>query len=358
MKFLVANRGVSIFIVLSICFVLLIWKYAPNPRVTYDSRAYIEASKSIDVYFHGKNSDGYSYLFRPPIIPLYLHFFQNKILSAKIHNVICFVMSLWLCYFIGREFKFEPIFISLFIVSVGVSYPWLQNHFFVWSEPLFNVLFLSLLWTMIVKSHWLWIAALCVLLYFVRKAGLIIATGIVCGSLMEGENKKAFLVGLVAGLVGVCWEWLIWVYSNGSTTQVIFEDTPLESRLQCLDVMTAWFLPRNISLIVRSIILCTVIALLIARFKENFVELVRDPKIKMVFCIATIYIFVFVVMWRLDYNEAERYLSVVTPLAMLLLTFLQRSINFTLGHGKYMILLTSALWMVYPVARTCYHLLN
>jgi len=357
MSFLLANKGLSIFIVLSVAFVLLISKDAPNPRLTYDSRAYIEASRGIDTYFNGKNSDGHSYLFRPPIIPLYLHFFRDKILAMKWLNTICFVLSLWMCYFIGNAFKLEPIFHSLFVISVGTSYPWLQNHFFVWSEPLFCAQLLLLVWVVIKKGHWVWIGTLCVFLYFVRKAGLIIAAGVVFSYLTQREIKKAFLIGLMVSLLGMSWEWLTWIYSNGSTTQAILEDLPNESRRQYLDVITAWWLPRNVSVEVRSTFLFLSIVLLLARFKPAVVELAKDQKVKMIFTIAATYILVFVMMWSLDYNEAERYLSVVIPLSMLLFISLERKIYLNLRHRKYIMLLTSALWMIYPIGRTLYHLL-
>lgn len=356
MNFLLTNRAIATFTVLSGCFLLLVIKFAPGPRLTYDSNAYIEASQSINIYFNGKNADGHTYLFRPPLIPLYLHFFSDKILAAKWLNAICFILSLWLCYFIAREFNFEPIFLSLFLITVGASYPWLQNHFFVWSEPLFCTLLLLLLLLMLRKCHWAWITLICVLLYFVRKAGLIITTGVFCCYLSQKHFRKAILTGLAVGLVVVGWELLIWSYSEGTTVPTIFAGPLAISKQQHIDAMTAWFLPRNISVTTRSIILFLSIVLITVKFNGKFGELRTDPNIKTVLIIGTVYILVFALLWKPDYDDAERYLSTMIPFAMVIVIAILRVLCLKQETKGYWLLFFLT-WMTYPIGRTLYHLL-
>src|SRR5262249_52882922 len=155
----------------------------------------------------------------------------------------------------------EPIFLSLFVICVGVSYPWVQNHFFVWSEPLFSTLLFFLAWMMLAKRNWAWVAVLCVLLYFVRKAGVMISAGVVCAYVVRNEYKKAFLVAIITSSAALCWEWLTSLYSSGSTVLTIFDDSPAENKWNYLGVVTAWFVPRYVPLSVRVFLLGSFIAL-------------------------------------------------------------------------------------------------
>jgi hypothetical protein len=353
MKFLLPDKIILIFITLSVCFLAAVLIYAPEPRITYDSQAYIEASQSIDVYFNGKNEGGHTYLFRPPIIPIYLHFFQDKILAAKWLNAVCFVLSLWLCYYVGREFKFEYGFYLLFIISVCVSYPWLQNYFFVWSEPLFGTLLLLLIWMMLRDVSWVWITLMCVLLFFTRKAGLFVCAGVVLEYLFRKDYYKLIRISLTLGAIFAFWELSTFFYSGESTSQRLLLVHSGLTRWHWLDAITAWVFPHKVLLIVRVVI----IGVFLVVFIKQLHELVLPEGLKVVVRVALSYVLIFAVFLGLpEYGEADRYLSVIIPLAMLLAIAILRALWLTRETKRYW-LLFFLLWMTYPVGRTLYHLL-
>lgn len=353
MKFLLKHKIISIFIALSLCFVAIVLIYAPNPQLTYDSQAYMEASQSVDVYFNGKNDGGHTYLFRPPILPIYLHFFEDKILAAKWLNAACFVLSLWLCYFIGHEFKFEPGFRLLFIVSVCVSYPWLQNHFFVWSEPLFGTMLLLLIWMMLRNVSWVWITLMCGLLFFTRKAGLFVCAGVILDYLVRRDYYKLIRISLILGTVFAFWELFTFLYAGENTSQRLLLVHSGLNRWYWLDAITAWIIPRKVAIIVRVVI----IGLFLVMFRKQLGQVVLPEGLKIVVRVALSYLLIFVVFLGLPgYEDADRYLSVIIPLVMLLTIAVLRALCLRREIKGYW-LSFFFLWMTYPVGRTLYHLL-
>jgi hypothetical protein len=357
MKFLLGIKIELVFIAISVVALLLIIKCTGGPGLTYDSLGYIEASKSLRTYFFEQNSESHTYLYKPPALPLYLHFFQNKILAAKWLNAICYILSLWLCYYIGRWFKLEPIFLSLYVVLVGISYPWLQNHFFVWAEPLFGMGVLSLVWMLITRKSWILITMICILLFFIRKAGVFLAVGTIVLCLSNREYRKAIWMSVVYTIVFFSWELLNLHYSGISTSENIFLDLVDQSRWYYADVVTAWFMPRNVPIPARVFILFICVALALYYFKNKLVQFFWWPESKTALIMTVVYFLFFLLfLGASEYVEAERYLSVVMPLGLLLLISTVNFIYLQLGRRKYLVIIF-IVWMGYPISRLVYHLL-
>jgi hypothetical protein len=353
MKFILPSRLTLFFIAISIFGLLLIVKFSGLPKLTYDSVAYLEASESFSTYFFGQNADHHTYLYRPPVLPLYFHFFHDKILAAKWLNAACYILSLWLCYFVGRVLKFEAQFIALAIVLLASSYPWLQNHFFVWSEPVFGMGILFLVLIILTNKSWVWIASACVLLYLTRKVGLFVTTGVMAGCILNREYKTARNVGMMFALVFVFWELMTLFFSGTSPSHEMFDEFVGQTRWYWADVITAWVLPRNIVLWIRITSFLALLTLAIYFSKNELEKLSLSREIKTVFSIFIVYILSFVIFIGVaEYSEAERYLSVIIPLGVLLSVSVIR-----LSPYRKYLLSASIVWIAYPISRLIYHLL-
>jgi hypothetical protein len=354
-KFLLKPEAV--FITLSIVALALIVKFANTPQLTYDSWDYIHASESATIYFSGRNTDGHTYLYRPPALPLYLHFFQDQVNAVKWLNAICYILSLWICFFITRELKFERTFSALFIILVACSYPWLQNHFFVWSEPPFSAFLLLLVWILIKEKSWIWITILLVILFFIRKAGTFICFGTILVVLAQREYKKSILIGSVLFPIIVSWELLSSSYSDVSPSQKIFSDLVIQSRWFYADAFSAWFLPENINLLIRLGILFLLIFIAAFFRKDVLIQLATGKKIKTIIILTATYLtFILLLTGASEFSEADRYLSVMLPLTMLIFMAAIRSVYLQASNKKYFLILL-ILWMMYPVIRTLHHLI-
>lgn len=343
---------------LSVGIFFFLFHFTSQPKLTYDSESYLAASENATIYFTGHNAEHHSYLYRPPLLPLFLHFFKNKVAAAKGLNIFCFLTSLWLCYFLGRSQQWGWSSISYFIITVAFSYPWLQNHFFVWSEPLFSLFLILLIWQIHNKPSWVGSLLLCVVLFFIRKAGVFIAAGIFTTYFIKRDYKTSFYFGLSFLAIFASWEAITFAFASSSTTENIFKDLWSESRLHALDAFTAWFLPRNVNIWVRCLIIMSIGAFAVYRIRllREFV----NEGLKSTLIITCIYLLVFaILLGASEYGEADRYLSVILPLVMFeLISFFRALYRNESAMMRQLYPIFFSTWLIYPIGRTIYHLLQ
>jgi hypothetical protein len=347
----------TIFSLISIAAFVLIIRIAPAPKLTYDSYDYINSSENAFTYIYGSNPDHHSYLYHPPALPFFLHLFSNKILAAKWLNAICYILSLWLCYFISKEFNLEKTFQVSLVSIVAFSFPWLQNHFFLWTEPAFATGLLLITWMLISKKNWMWILVACALLFFIRKAGVFIATGIIIVYILDQKYKVAVTSAVVLFLLFLSWESVTFYFAKRSLSQNIFSDLVNQSRWFYADAVSAWFLPRNINLIVR---LCILILMAVVPFiylKQKLLEFFAQRSVRIVLVlVATYFLFFILFLGAAELSEADRYLSPMLPLIMLLLVTVIQFVSFQICKKVKYVIVPLILWILYPIGRTFYHL--
>jgi hypothetical protein len=342
----------------SIASILFAYCYKGELKQTYDSADYLNSSSSLHAYLTGKNQDGFAFLYRPPLLPAFLYFFENKAEAAKWLNALCFISSLWIGYFLAGSLQVQGLLLYAYPCMLAMSFPWLQNHFFLWSEPLFSTLILLLTFLLVNKRPVFLILIVCLAAYFLRKAGLLLAIGVLINYMFERSYKKVIWVCLVMTIAFFIWEGIIIYFSNESTSKSVFLMLNEMSRSYYVDVLTAWILPRNISLVIR-VCLSISMAILLGRLFYGAISNVASSHgsrvVLRIFLVYTSMLVLFI--GTADYHDAERFLSPVLPLFLLLIVLMVQKAYATPGvQGKFMFVFF-LIWWVYPISRTVFHLL-
>jgi hypothetical protein len=348
----------SILVAFSLLVILFVLFSNIELKQTYDSRDYLQASQSVRIYLLGSNEDAVPFLHRPPLLPAYLYIFENKILAAKWLNTICLLLSLWLCYFLARSFQLSNSLTGFYILLTATAYPWLQNHFFLWTEPLFSACILILVWLLINKKPVASVILVCILSYFLRKAGVFLIAGSLICYALDRNLKNIFLVSLICGCVVLCWEGLAIYYSKESASLNILSSMIDLSRANYADAITSWVLPKRISLTIRLLLVPTILILLFYQIKSLLHGILKDRKVIVLAVISCSYVLPHIIFFGTpDYYEAERYLSVMLPVFLLLLVTLIQHVQLHDSIKRPYLIVLIFLWSSYHIGRTIYHFL-
>jgi hypothetical protein len=338
---------------------VIIFQFRPL-ELTYDSLDYLAASEGVATYLKGKNSDSIPYLHRHPLLPAYLYFFSDKIAACRWLNIFCYATSLLLCFRIGESLRIRRIFLYAALVVIAFSYPWLQNHFFLWAEPLFTVFALWLVYSLAENKKLSVVLAICVVTFFLRKSGLFLSAGAVGWYIFSKNVRSASILGVVMLLIFAGWEYLIFCFSDVSTSLNILSYLGTLSRVPYADAFTSWFLPRMIPITGRSVIILFFILYVMFFHASSILSYFKKSKIRMVWILLLSYFLCHIILFGVpDYHEAERYLSVMLPLAMVaFFSFWSDVYDNTPSTVKRKILVAGLIgWCLYPVARTFSHFL-
>lgn len=330
--------------------------YADTLQLTYDSHSYIKASENAEIYFYGKNELGIPYLFRPPVLPVYLYFFDNKVLACWWLNVFSYATSLFLCYKIGYSLNLRGWYLYGSLVLIAFNYPWLQNHFFLWSEPLFSVFILLLAYSLITDKHVGVVVTICIVAFLLRKAGLFLSIGAVACYLMRRDYKSAVLAGFATIFVFIGWEILSFRLSQVSTSAAIYNYMRELSRIHYVDAISSWAFPRVIPLNVRIVLTVSAIVIICLAFKDSVHAFFNKRVNQTILVIVLVYFACFIVPIGVpDYHEGERYLSVMIPLTLIIIFSFWSEINFINHLKQKLFLMLMVVWSLYPLGRTVYH---
>lgn len=330
--------------------------HADTLQLTYDSRSYIKASESAEIYFFEENNIGIPYLHRQPVLPAYLHFFENKLLASWWLNVLCYATSLLLCFKIGCHLDLKRWFLYGALILIAFNYPWLQNHFFLWTEPLFSVFILLLVYCLFTHKHVSVVVAVCIIAFFVRKPGLFLFIGATVCYLLKREYKNCTIVGSVMLFVFIGWEVLGLYLSQVSISANIYNYLSELSRMYFAEAMFSWILPRVVPLYIRILVTLIAVLIIIVGFKNSIRTFLKKDENQILLVIVTVYIACFIIPIGVpDYHEAERYLSVVIPLVLLAFFSFCNEIHFATAVKRKLFLIVLGLWSLYPLGRTIYH---
>jgi hypothetical protein len=341
---------------------ILILSFSPygSLRATYDSQDLIEASSSFQTYLTGKNEDGHSYLVRAPLHPFILSFFQDKMLVMWWLNVLSLLASLVLIYQVCRLKKFSTT-ISLAVVAVLISfYPWLMNFQFFWTEAVFILLILSLAYSRLRAFPSIIIVFICLTLFFTRKSGIFFFPACALSYFVEKDWRNALLLFVSGIFVFAGWQWIEFSYGSSGYFGLMLETLDEYSRSYYVDAVTSWFLPMQIPLLFRTIIVTLSLIAVMVYFRHHLFPHFRQQQNLILLSIACVYTFILVSFSGASgYEDAERYLNVVSPLWLILvISFLSSVVGSLSKQERIAVITTGSLWLVYTFLRTMHHLIQ
>lgn len=348
---------VEIAALIALSFAMLsVFQFPFELKLTFDSYDYLSASGGFEKYFFGVNSAGSTHLHRPPVYPFFLSFFDNKLTSAWLLNFVSLSGTLILSFFLVRS-SFGR-WLSLWTCMVILfSYPYLQNHFFVWTEPLFVVFLMGIATALIKDKSPLFVLFCLLMCYFVRRAGLFVAVGVIVFYISEYKYKEAFFIAVSIGVAMFLWELLTLYLSDYSGNYAIVSSMGFLSRKFYADAISGWYLPRVIPLTLRVSILVIISAVFSFYFWRDLKKFFQRREIKIVALIAFGYIISFIVMvGSPDFHEADRYMSVVIPLLVILQYTFVVYLKEVKAIPSKMVMPIVAITSIYPVVRTLSHM--
>jgi hypothetical protein len=332
----------------------------PSVKLTYDSLDYLAASESVNTYFTGKNSDHVPYLHRPPLLPACLHFFSDKVTASRWANIFCYATSLLLCFRIGESLRMSKVFLYAVLIVIAFNYPWLQNHFFLWTEPLFTVLALWLTYSLAENKKLSIVIGICVITFFLRKSGLFLGAGAVGWYIFNKNKRSALVLGFVMLFIFALWEYVTFYFSDVSTSLNILSYMNPLGRTPYADALTSWFIPRVIPVLFRLVIIIFFILYLVLFHAPSVASYFKKRPIQLMLILLITYFFCHIAFFGApDYHEAERYLSVMLPLMMITFFSLWSDAydNASSSLKRKIILTGLIIWSLYPVTRTISHFL-
>jgi hypothetical protein len=285
---------------------------------------------------------------------------------------IIMVCNFFLLLIIGNRVLTDPVSRILWLAASYLGVSFIMIHVFLWSEPIFLAIQLSLIiaageYIVSNKTRWCFLSLLLVvLLCLQRNAGLftILAVSFVVFLFIPG--RRGLISSILLFLAGVITftAWNLVIADSGLVAQwysepVYFDGFLLNIR-DYLDIISAWFIPRIFPVIFRILLLCVLSVWLVIIQKKYFLKRSEYGLSRLAGIIIIIYITGISSLGRIDPWEAERYLSVIYPLILLIMikTVFE---NPGLMHNSFrrkMLISFLGIWIIYNVARSSVNVIN
>jgi hypothetical protein len=117
--------------------------------MTFDSWNYLEAAQSFTAHGELRNADGTPYTMWPPLFPVLLSTWARLTpLHWKWLQAGCLMVSLVLWGGLGQRLLTHKVLARLYVLALAFSTPWLMCAGFLWSEPVFMLLFAGYVYTL------------------------------------------------------------------------------------------------------------------------------------------------------------------------------------------------------------------
>ena len=327
---------------------------------TFDSSNYIHAAQTYANEGIMKEVSGNSLVHYPPLYPFILSIFPaNPIPFAAFLNIFALTFSFILWAFISHRLLLSNIFFTLFLLLLAFSTPWLLIGHFVWSEPVFILLFSLYIFLIFqymhkLKSSHLLLAIICgFLLPLQRTAGVFILVGAgIALIFLFSHNRKSLLVIITHLLLSMS-GFILWFLQknpvqNRLAADPIFTDPTLLLNHLLLNLKTLgiWiFPPLNIQ--IATVVGATLFIVLIIFSSKKQVESCILLSVTIFYFLAFTILPVIFSFGSVD--DPERYFSVIyAPFFLLTLKLIDQNLLFK--RKIWMLLLF--LWLLYPTART------
>ena len=324
---------------------------------TYDSAEYIKSAINGTTAIPSPDNPW------PPLFSSILALFHYKLhRSFETMQYIFMVINFLLLWVIGEK-TIRNLWLRLAWLTasfLGVSF--LMVHVFLWSEPLFMVLFFSMiiLFDFYMKKYRLnWLLLMIIfsnLLCLQRNAGIFFVAGFALSLAWFTTGRKRILVPviyLVTGSIGFI-AWNMWIPGFNTGVNLLSDQNFFSGFFfnlgSYLNTISVWFLPRQFSSYLRIALLIS--GLIVITAGKPLSRIYKDPE-TLIFITVIIYFTGVSILGRIDEYESERYLAVIYPVAIL--TVFKRISSFT-GRIKFntriFIMIIMFLWLSYITART------
>lgn len=336
---------------------ILFWDH-PFLQLTYDSYDYISASKNAHTYLTGKNADGFPFLIRAPLLPFYLHFFANPLLAGALLNCISLAISIFLCLRLGRLYGLDPTGVYFFPLSVMFNYSFLQDHLFLWTEPAFTAIIITIFYCLVTDKPIYQVIFLLIVASLLRKAAGFATVATVVSYLSQRKIRESIIIAGAVALAVIAWECFTIYQAGVSLSRETFLHHVTLSRMPYLDSLTSWIFPRVLPSVFRVVLLAACIALIFSNaVSAPLMEYFKETGHQYLFIFWLVYASGQFIFWgATDFHDADRFLSVILPFFMLtafsLLSYIFRS-----DRDRRRVHLLVVIWLVYPVSKTLWYLI-
>lgn len=363
------------------CITALMVYYAGvnGPGTTHDSFNYLHAGFSLYESGELRRPDNSIYMEWPPLYPAIIAAIYG-ITGSLINGVLFFqIFVVALSVLIGGlliiKFIQNKILFWIAYISIVFSAPLILINHFIWSESFFTLLLLSHLYILFYylkyQSSRLWVRLIIIgiLLCLQRHVGLFLVFGTMIvlwqnhkDKGLKGSFYHSLSYGFLCVLPLIFW-WIRNYFSEGQIindySSTMFTSDVIVHGLNFLNVLTSWFLPNEISTLLRAFLLLIIIGFLIKKFNHN--NLLRGRKTEII----KAYLNIFLVYFFLTYlaslivNEYidDRLLAPVYIPGMIIFFFYfdQYIINLASAKEKNLIFWVCFLWMFYPLSRSIFN---
>jgi hypothetical protein len=358
-----------------------------GPRFTYDSINYIYAGHALLEKGEFLRPFEQPYIEWPPLYPMLIA--ALDVLPGNLLRKILFIQSLIVGLTVGLSIKLaynwikQPVVFVVFCVAIVFSTPLLVVNHFVWSESLFcllTVIQLGLLIQYINHPRPLSLIDLMLvgmLLCLQRHVGIFFIIGTSLAIWLypaEVPLMKRLQRGLIYGVVSLI-PLLLWWARNymvkgqimNDYSETIFSVGIMEHFIAFHQVLTAWFLPNKLPILLRIALFYAIVVWLAVFFVRNLTgyskasktdvsEQIANARIMGVLAIFFLSYFLLTYAASFTVNEYidDRILVAAYVPGMLLFFGLLNQyllINPATSINKYLLYIC-VLWTLYPIART------
>ncbi len=324
------------FALLLLCFMLHRYSQNNGIGITYDSLNYLHAAKTWSEQQKFINQNQTKYIQQPPLFPLILTLFDTKkSIYISYFFTFCLIISVSI-YFWWIDFIFTDTFTKIVCaLCVSVGTPWYLVHHFLWSEPVFLVLFnvsLVSFYQIIAnksfqKYHYFLLFLANFLLCLQRNTGIFFVFGEVIFVILIHRKKIIAHLFLLFVLFSSSLGWFFWTYFSietiGSSEKFIgiYMHSGWYEKLKGVDflhqIFWLWVFPVNIFW------LRILMSILVGIFLSIFI-IQNKIKIPLSLCIMfflSAFYMLILSTFPLVFSDVERYLSVIFPIFLLFLFY-------------------------------------
>lgn len=328
--------------------------------LTFDSLNYLASAKNFAVSGLLINADGKPNITQAPLFAVFLSVLNHRVMDlVRIFHLVFFTATMLIILNILQKLVKNQLFISVAIAMTSFAVGTQMIYNFVWSEPLFFLLFALHNWVLIrylktrKMSDLLLLAIMALLMGVSRNAGIFIIFATLIGLLIipqQFERRATFWYGIIATSGFAVWNFYTFYMLKGAKGFLeglsVFNDK-IDPLISYLDILLAWFLPGIIPLYLRLIMMCLVILIISSKLKRGNIR----PESAFFLLQSGVYIFFILTFFRMYQSDAERFFSVVLPWVIIGVFIILEMINWQrISHRVIIIVMTISL--SYMIARS------
>jgi hypothetical protein len=305
---------------------------------------------------NGKNADGFFYLVRPPLLPLYLNLFHDPLVAGALLNIFSFAITIFMCLKVARLLGLHGADIYLLAVSVIFSYSLLQCHLFLWTDAAFTATVMILFYCLITERPIQYVILWLTVAFLFRKAAGFTTIATVALYFNRHEIRNGLIIAATMIILFAAWEALTFYHTSSLLSAATWSGHAALPRIPYVDSFTSWLLPRVLPIALRLLIIAVVMTAIVLSRRSRCARYFKDSKFQSLFIYWFTYACCLVVFWGVeDFHDADRFLAAILPFVMLTLFSFAWYVFDSKSDRRY-VRAIMVLWLVYPVSKTLYYL--